>query len=322
MPRTEQESASGRAVRGAAVIVASQPSEAGGRKILPALQKAGQMTFIEQVIVRFQHMGTAPIIVVTGYDNDELERHLAKMSVISLHRPGWQAGNLYEDALFGLTYAERTCAACEKIWLAVPQIPFVKNDTLAALLNADSAAALPVYEDREGLPLIFQRRAIAALAEAPGGKTLADLVHAADSLARIPVDDTGVLPAAGVNPKGSRLPMRPRLKLTLARDGFFFGPGPATLLRLIDETRSVRTACTRMKLSYSKGWQLLNSMEEELGIQVIERRPGGLEGGGSSLTEAGRDLLNRYEQLVSESQREVNRLFDEIFGFYSDSKPL
>ncbi|HNZ64153.1 MAG TPA: hypothetical protein PKH23_07520, partial [Bacillota bacterium] len=65
-----------------------------------------------------------------------------------------------------------------------------------------------------------------------------------------------------------------------------------------------------------KGWQILNLLEEQLGARVIVRKPGGQEGGSSTLTEIGRELLQRYEQLSVESQQSINALFDKIFeGF-------
>lgn len=327
----------GQATRGAAVIVASKPlargemvEELAGRQkqVLPAMIRADGMTFIERLIIRFQHVGLAPIIVITGFENEKLERHLARTGVVCLNNPHWEDSSSLDDAMMGLLYAERSCPACEKILLATPLIPSVKTETLTALLASSQAIALPVYQGEEGLPLAIHRNAVKELTGKQAGGSMADLVTSTSE--RIDLDDLGILSQIenwedkqeqaleiGLD---RRLPMRARLKLSLARDSIFFGPGPATLLRLIDETGSVRTACTRMKLSYSKGWQLLNLLEEELGRAVIDRQPGGQEGGSSRLTETGRDLLHRYEQLTSESQRQVNLLFDSLFADFPEQK--
>ncbi len=319
--------------RAAAVIVASRPLEpadsvtdmfGGGKEVLPALLRAGQVTFIERVIIRLQLAGAAPIVVITGFENEQLERHLAKMSVICLNNSHWRETTIFDDAIKGLSYADRTCKACEKIWLATPLIPSVGGDTLAKLLVSESPIALPVFEGEDGLPIVIRREAVSHIVHADKGRTLRDLIAIAPgTVERIPVSDQGVLSSIG-DPEGgftqeflsddqANLPMRARLKLILARETLFFGPGPATLLRLIDEIGSVRTACIRMKLSYSKGWQILNLLEEQLGANVIDRKPGGQEGGSSSLTELGRDLLHRYEQLAVESQKSVNLLYETIF---------
>ncbi len=323
-------------MRGAAVIVASRPLEPGDAvtgpggesgEILPALIKAGQLTFIERVIIRLQHAGAAPIVVITGFESERLERHLSKMSVVCLNNPRWKETSFFDDALQGLSYVERTCEACDRIWLATPLIPSVDQETLSRLLMSGQPVALPVFEGQDGLPVVFHRESLPELTGGGQGRSLADLIALLPGpVDRIPLPDQGVLSSIGnledyteypqVAGQQEDLPLRARIKLSLARETHFFGPGPATLLRLVDETGSVRTACARMKLSYSKGWQILNLLEEELGAQVIDRRPGGQEGGSSKLTELGRDLLLRYEQLASEGQKQLNCLFDRIFeGF-------
>ena len=51
--------------------------------------------------------------------------------------------------------------------------------------------------------------------------------------------------------------LHPALKLRLARERIFFGPGPAELLMQIRRTDSVRMACEQMGISYSKGWKMI-----------------------------------------------------------------
>ncbi len=321
------------AARGAAVIVASKPPDpalvAAGftgdeRDLPPAMIRLGQVTLIERVIIRFQLVGSAPVIVITGFENELLERHLARMSVVCLNNPDWKESTFFDDAMMGLDLSLMTCPACEKVLLATPLIPSVSKETLMTLLASGEPVAVPVFEGEEGLPLAFHRGVIAKIPRRSAGKTPADLVSLSPGpVERIAVSDPGILSGLDrlVDSPGRKpgwiekdpLPMRARLKLSLARDSVFFGPGPATLLRLIDETGSVRTACIRMKLSYSKGWQILNLLEEELGAAVVDRQPGGQEGGSSKLTVTGRELLNRFEQLSSETQRSVNLLFDQIF---------
>ncbi|NLA96030.1 MAG: NTP transferase domain-containing protein [Clostridiaceae bacterium] len=319
--------------RGAAVIVASRPLDpafaatgfGGGKLDLPpALIRLGRVTLIEWVIIRFQLVGIAPIIVITGFENERLERHLARMGVVCLNNPDWKKSTLFDDAMMGLDYAERTCPACEKVLLATPLIPSVGKETLITLLASTAPVAVPVFEGKEGLPLAFHRELIAKIPRHARGKTLTDLVSLSQGpVAKITVSDPGILTGMDrpddfpdqelAQGEEDHLPMRARLKLSLVRESVFFGPGPATLLRLIDETGSVRTACIRMKLSYSKGWQILNLLEEELGVLVIDRKTGGQEGGSSKLTATGRELPNRFEQLSFETQKSVNLLFDQIF---------
>ena len=105
-----------------------------------------------------------------------------------------------------------------------------------------------------------------------------------------------------------------RAKVMLVTDKAVFGPGPVRLLQYIDDTGSVSEACTAMNLSYSKGWQLLNNMEEGLGFRVIKRFHGGAGGGKSELTANGKYLMEKYRELKLKTQEYLDLQFEEIFS--------
>ena len=75
----------------------------------------------------------------------------------------------------------------------------------------------------------------------------------------------------------------------------FFGEGPARLLRLVEETGSLRAAALTMEMSYSKALRLLQHAEAVLRYPLTTRRTGGRDGGGSRLTPKGKEWLGRYE---------------------------
>lgn len=108
--------------------------------------------------------------------------------------------------------------------------------------------------------------------------------------------------------------LHPALKLRLARERIFFGPGPAELLMQIKQTDSVRMACEQMGISYSKGWKMINTMEEELGYKVTKRQQGGRNGGSACLTPEGETLLAKYQELERRSREAVENIFQELFG--------
>ena len=103
-------------------------------------------------------------------------------------------------------------------------------------------------------------------------------------------------------------------KVMLVTDKAVFGPGPVRLLHNIAKTGAVSAACAAMNLAYSKGWQLLNKMEEELGFKVIKRFHGGAGGGKSELTANGKLLMEKYEELEKRTQNCLNDFFEEIFS--------
>ena len=59
----------------------------------------------------------------------------------------------------------------------------------------------------------------------------------------------------------------------------FFGPGIAELLGLVGECGSVKEACAKMGLSYSKGRMIIRRAEDMLGFPLVKIRRGGRGGG-------------------------------------------
>ncbi len=109
--------------------------------------------------------------------------------------------------------------------------------------------------------------------------------------------------------------VRPAQRVWLQEDGVrMFGPGTHELLRRVDETGSLNRAAKDMGMSYSKAWRIVHEVEERLGVALFERRTGGPEGGGSTLTGDGRLLLQRFEAFMSDADHVLELLFEWHFG--------
>lgn len=108
--------------------------------------------------------------------------------------------------------------------------------------------------------------------------------------------------------------LRPRIKVQIAlEDTAFFGPGPANLMRKIQQCGSVHRACEEMGLSYSKGRRLLRAIEAALGTPVVDCTQGGAGGGSAALTAGGETLLERYEEFERRVQRHAAEEFSALF---------
>ena len=88
----------------------------------------------------------------------------------------------------------------------------------------------------------------------------------------------------------------------------------ATLLMLIDETKSVRAAGQRMQLSYSSCWNIIRTLESQLNYSLIDRSQGGAGGSTSDLTQRGRELLERYNAYEKQLKDQANALYGQYFG--------
>ena len=98
------------------------------------------------------------------------------------------------------------------------------------------------------------------------------------------------------------------------RNEAFFGPGMMVLLKQIDVLGNVREACEKAGMSYSKGWSLIRTAEQELGRPVVERSPGGKSGGIAQVSDAGHILMEQYERLEREVSEFTEKKFREIFS--------
>ena len=97
-------------------------------------------------------------------------------------------------------------------------------------------------------------------------------------------------------------------------DTRFFGPGPYTLLRKIEETGSIRTAAIAMDLSYAKALKMLKNAEDSLGFSLVEKQIGGKGGGGSKLTDDAKVFLDKYKKYQEECREANQRIYNEIFS--------
>lgn len=93
-------------------------------------------------------------------------------------------------------------------------------------------------------------------------------------------------------------------KIWVDRDGkAVFGDGRARLLEAIAETGSLSAAGRQLDIPYRTAWKHLNAMENGFGRRIVHRTAGGPTGGGCTLTEAGRALLDAYLAFRAEADK-------------------
>ncbi len=103
------------------------------------------------------------------------------------------------------------------------------------------------------------------------------------------------------------------VKVVVARNEAKFGPGTSRLLALIDQCGSVRHAAEAMDISYGKTWKIIRDVEDALGQQVVSRQQGGPRGGSAYVTEAGHELIRRYDQVTADIRKYAEERFNEVF---------
>lgn len=106
------------------------------------------------------------------------------------------------------------------------------------------------------------------------------------------------------------------LRITLS-ESFYIGPGRADLLELIAETGSISEAAKRMGMSYKRAWGLVQALNEGFGGLLVEASRGGTAQG-ASLTEAGRDVLERYRGMQEATRKAIARDVEALGALHSD----
>lgn len=89
-----------------------------------------------------------------------------------------------------------------------------------------------------------------------------------------------------------------------SENGTFLGEGRIELLKQIESTGSISKAAKAMKMSYKKAWELVSSMNTQFKDPLVVVSTGGLNGGGSVLSETGKKVIVLFTQL-----NEKNNLF-------------
>lgn len=101
-----------------------------------------------------------------------------------------------------------------------------------------------------------------------------------------------------------------------------FGSGPIELLKGIETLGSLSAASKQMGMSYSKAWNLIKRLETHLGLVLVDKRVGGVHGGGAVLTEDAYFLIQRYEKFNSEAEHQIEATYEKNLGLWLRGKTL
>ena len=285
---------------GAVIAAAGTP---GGFRAYDKLENTDRNAMLKRMIYTFRRAGVEDVAVVTGYRAKETEKSLAKLGAVFL-----RCGD-YENV---------------QIFFCPADVPLFTENTLKMMLLQDVPVVIPVCGGRKGHPVLIDADLTDGIAEYQGERGLKGAIDASGAeICLLPVGDEGVLVRARSEDNFERLAatekqadIHPKIKVQLMRNEAFFGPGMMVLLKQIDVLGNVREACEKAGMSYSKGWSLIRTAEQELGRPVVERSPGGKSGGIAKVSPAGHILMERYERLEREVAEFAEKKFEEIF--YAD----
>jgi len=99
--------------------------------------------------------------------------------------------------------------------------------------------------------------------------------------------------------------------MLVSEDGeIIMGKGRMDILTSIEDTGSINKTAKALNMSYKSVWSKIRSTEEHFGQAVVHAD----RVTGTVLTEAGRDLLQRYRKLTRQCRAADDGIFDQVFS--------
>lgn len=277
------------------------------------MHPAGGISVVQRMVAAFQKAGVDVIALVTGPEDKRLEKQLAQPGLIFLHNEAQE--NTLASRKMGLGNLR---GKCQRIFLTSADRPLIAPETISEMLEVAGDVVIPACEGQPGLPALLSGAGIDWFEGQSEDRLSVPVLHRNGlQVSYVSVDDPGILLSAmdaGSKEEAlaehDRKLTRPVLEFSVSRGRNLLDRKLMALLYLIRDTQSVRDACSRMQISYSTAWNMLNAAENELGYPLLLRNKGGPSGTGSLLTQKGEKLLNAYERFESAAKVNMEKLYD------------
>lgn len=304
---------------GAVIAAAGIP---GGFRAYEKLNNTDRSSMLRRMIRTFQRAGVEDVVVITGFQAGETEKALAKMGAAFLRCGDYESAQMLDFAVRGFRYLKN----CDRIFFCPADVPLFTDKTVRSMLECaeeqNEQIVIPVCGGRKGHPVLIASALVERIAEYRGDRGLKGALDASgEKIYFLEAEDEGVFLRArpedhfeDLIQTDRKADIYPKIKVQLTRNVPFFGPGMMVLLKQIHALGNVREACEKAGMSYSKGWSLIRTAEQELGEPVVERSPGGKSGGTAQISPAGYALMERYEQLEREVAEYAQARYQDIFG--------
>ncbi len=301
----------------AAVILAAGASSRMGR-FKPLLVIDGR-TMVQRVVDSMRNAGADPVVVVTGYQAEQLCAHLSGQKLTFVHNSRYYDTQMTDSLLLGLAALP---AGTSRVLVAPADVPLVKAETISALLATPGAFIRPVHGSRGGHPALIEYSLYPLIKEYAGTGGLRGAAAAYGiQVVDVPVNDPGATldgdTQAGYEQllqynrtsAGRPQPLQLELRLGIQAETIFWTDKTAQFLELIDAAGTVSAACRCMHIPCAEGWAMVCEMERQLGHTILRRN-----GDGSvELEPEGRRLLAAWRAMEAELQDAGKTIFKKHF---------
>ena len=298
------------------IIVAT--GKTSGKNELHPLLKIGSITAVKRIVLTFQQVGISPIVVITGHGAEEIEHDLADYGVIFLRNSQYENSQMFDSAKIGLDYLLNKC---DQVIFNPVNIQMFSPETIQRMIESGEKLLSPSYHGKTGHPLLISSELIPRILKYDGNMGMRGAIQNIGIEKQwVEIEDEGILHDTDdidrfdqLLKKHNQHILHPFVRISIEKESLFFNSRTKLLLILIQDTNSVRSACRHIALSYSKAWNMLNELEQELGYAVVERKHGGSNGGKTYLTKEGIEFLEKYQQFELNVRKYAKDEFDRLF---------
>jgi molybdate transport system regulatory protein len=92
------------------------------------------------------------------------------------------------------------------------------------------------------------------------------------------------------------------------------GPGKIALLEAIGQAGSITAAARSLGMSYRRAWLLLDELNHSLQHPAVDSAKGGQFGGGSALTDTGRQLVALYRRIEKRAEEACRADIEQLMA--------
>jgi molybdenum cofactor cytidylyltransferase len=176
----------------AVVLSAGESSRMGQPKALLPID--GQ-TFIERIVAALKHAGLERIVVVLGFNAEELRRQIEHLPVEIVVNPDYQQGQL-SSLQAAIRYLESD-QNCDGMMVHLVDHPYIDPKLVGAMLRefkkSPSMIVVPRHRGKRGHPVIFSCALFGELLNAPMDQGAKAVVNAhRDETLEIDTEEVGV----------------------------------------------------------------------------------------------------------------------------------
>ena len=276
----------------------------------------------ERIILNFRSAGVEEIAVVAG-PQKKLIRRLQNQGAVFLREKD-SAPEMFKLVRRGLEYFRDRC---DRIFICPESVPFFTEQTVRLMMEQTADVVICCSGGKKGHPVMLDSNVVDRILSYHGEGGLSGAIA---SLGTEPLlletGDAGTISEAATKEEFTALVrrhdaeiLRPEIRISFSGKQSFFDGETAALLQQIERCGNVREACEKTGISYSKAWDMIRLAEEGLGGKIVERRAGGKDGGGASVTERGRTLTELYQRYEEAVRNYSGEMYRELFlesGFF------